>query len=354
MRVCYAPWPMTILALLVVLLSLVAHAEDGVLKVKSSVPSAVVYLDNQLVGPVPLTTYAAVGDHTLRVVADNHDPFVRKVSLQAGKTTELNASLNPGGGTVEWFGPPGARLKVDGEDRGMLPIRLPDLAPGTHQWRVEAPRLEPAVGAVEFAAGKNVLILVEMSSSKGIFVVETKPPGAKVYLDGAEVGESPVRLAGIEQGVHGVRIVHPDRAEVIRSIDTTDGSRGEVIVTLPPTGAGLKVATGNPAAEVWFNDALVGTGEVVEIGPIEKGRGTLRVAMEGAEVSGPITLPAKGKLSVRVSGDRIVEQKPLVQRWGFWAVIGGGVAAGGVTVAAVAASTEPAPLPAGDTVVVLP
>lgn len=351
--------PSAALALLLAVVGLFApsaHADDpmGILKVRSSVDGAEVWVDGALLGSAPLTKYLAVGTHQLRVVADRHDPFVRRIEIAADKTVEVQAALTPGPGTVEFSGPPGARLSLDGVDRGPLPIRLPNPGVGAHAWRVEAPKFEPTEGRLEVEAGKNYLIDVRMPSSRGVFVVTTDPAGAAVQLDGKSVGTTPLRLEGVEPGSHVVVVSHPERAGLVRVLDTSDGSRGEVVATLAKAGGTLEITTGSPDARVLLDGALLGEGAKVVVGPVEKVKLKLRVELGDRTVTDTVSVPARGTLALRVAGDDLVERKPLTQRWGFWAAVGGAAVAGGATTAAVVAATAPPPDPTGDTVVVLP
>jgi hypothetical protein len=331
-----------------------ADGPTGILKVRSNVEGAEVWLDGALLGATPLTKYLAVGAHQIRVVADRYDPFVRRVEIAEDKTLEVQASLTPGTGTIEFTGPPGARLLLDGTDRGPLPIRLPGPNPGTHAWRVEAPKFEPAEGRIEFVGGRNYLVDVKLPSSRGVFVVESTPAGATVSLDGKNVGATPLRLENIEPGRHVVLVTHPDRAAILRVVDTTDGTRGEVKATLPTTGGVLDITTGSTDAQVLLDGAPVGAGAHVTVGPFEKGKMKVQVLVGDRKVTDTVSVPARGTVALRVAGDSLLERKPLVQRWGFWAIVGGAAVAGGATTAAVVVATAPEPPPTGDTVVVLP
>ena len=328
---------------------------SGLLKVRASAPGAEVYLDGALIGTVPLTAVVPAGPHQIRVVADNFDPYVRKVDIQPDRTTELQASLIPGSGTVEFTGPPGARLWVDGKDKGDLPIRLRDLAPGAHDWRVEAPLHEPATGVLTTAKGRNYLLNVEMASSAGVFVVESTPPGATVVIDGEVVGVTPLRLTGVAAGDHDVRVELEGYATVLRAIDTTDGRRGEVIETLSREGGRLTVKTGAEDAQVYVNDVYIGEGKKVKGGPYEDGRARIRVvSASGGSTEGTVSIPAGGAVQAKVAEEGLIELRPLHQRWGFWVVVGGVAAAGGGAAIAAAAAAAPDPVEEGDQILVLP
>jgi len=355
---CYVPPRMhtALLALLIQILLLIApaHAADAIIRVHASVADAEVFVDGKSLGRVPVTSMVSPGSHSLRVVADGFDPYVRRVEATEGKALDVTAALVPGNGTVEFTGPPGARLSMDNADRGPLPIRLAAPSPGTHSWKVEAPKFEPETGTFDFRLGQNLLFDVKLTPSEGVFVVTTTPPGAEVYLDGESVGVTPLRLTGVEPDLHGVDVRLAGHARLLRSVDTRDGARGEVTATLPSKGAEIGVTTGDDAAKVYVNDVLVGTGSSVKTGLLEAGRVTVRVETGAAPVTSSQTLEAGDNLLLKLSGTELVERPPLTQRWGFWAAVGGGAVAvaGGAAVVAVAA--EPPPLPTGDTVETLP
>ncbi len=332
----------------------IARAADGILKVRSNVAAAEVWVDGQSLGPVPVTRFLAPGSHAVRVVADNFDPYVRKVDVQDGKTTDVNATLVAGAGTAEFVGAAASRLEVDGHDRGALPIRLSDLAPGPHVWKVTSPKFEPAEGTLLFLAGKNYLVNVPAVSSAGVLVVDTSPSGATVLLDGKDVGVTPLRLEGVPLGVHGLVLKAADRATVVRTVDTTDGSRGQVTASLPSGGSVIKVTTGSATGKVFLNGTPIGEGATVKFGPVEKGRAQVAIEVDGDRASASFNLPASGTLLLRRSGDEVEKQKPLVARWGFWAAVGGGVAVGAGAGIATATAVQPEPAPSGDTVVTLP
>jgi hypothetical protein len=335
----------------------VARAEDAtaILKVRSSVVGADVYVDGEKLGVTPLTKYLPAGTHQVRVVADRHDPFVRKVDLVKDTTFDLQAQLVPGTGTLEFTGPSGARLLLDDVDRGAVPIRLPSPAAGAHRWKVVQPGAEPAEGVVEVVAGRNHLVPVVLETSRGVVVVSSRPAGAKVRIDGADVGVTPLRLKAVTPGKHAVEIALEGYARAVRALDTSGGGRGELDVTLYKGGATVVVSTGFADARVYGNEVLLGAGATVRVEGVERGRLKLRVA-GGAAASGVVTVPAEGELDLRVSGTSIVERRPLVRQWPFWAGVGGVVVAGSATVAAVVVANqpEPVPLPTGATVVVLP
>jgi hypothetical protein len=143
-------------------------------------------------------------------------------------------------------------------------------------------------------------------------------------------------------------------ASVVRTMDTTDGKRGDIKASLPEEGAMLSVITNSDQAQVLLNGVLIGTGDKVEAGPFEKGRARITVVDGATTVERSLTLPSNGKISLRLTGDNLEDVLPLTQRWGFWVAIGGVAAAGGTAAITTAVLLAPEPIPDADQVVVLP
>lgn len=340
-----------------------AHAQDGetgLLHVTATVEGAQVYVDNQVLGQTPITSYLPPGNHMVRVAADDFDPFVRRVTIYNGRTVELAADLLPGKGTVEFVvEPSGATLTLNERDEYPTPVRLRDLQPGQYRWALTATGHEPEEGEFTFEVGKNLLIIEQLDSSRGRFSVTSRPEGADVYLDGQHIGVTPIDLEGVEPGLHQVLLDMKGQASVLRTIDTSDGSKGEISARLPDKGASLVVKTPSSHAVVRLNGVRVGVGRKVKLPELERGRYTLQVTAPGmASAEERIEVPDSGGTNWRArlgdDGGQLTEYTPLTRSWAFWAgsaAVAGGAAAGGII--AYNASI-PDPTPVGDILVTLP
>jgi len=341
-----------------------AQEVTGLLKVSSNVKGATILMDGEQLGVTPYTGYVAVGNHRLRVVADDYDPFVRRVDVAEAFTTAVEARLAPGKGTIEFsVKPGGALLAIDGKLIGPTPIRLGEMKPGDHLWRVSSDGYEAQEGEFHFQRGKNLHFELVLRSTEGLFVVDTAPAGATVFLDGLEKGLSPIELTDIPRGEHDVRVHLPGYTDLFRKIDTSDGSKGEVIANLSSKGARLRVKTRQDQAAVSVNGNPIGSGAKIELDGIERGSFTMVVDCPGHKsAQRSFKVPSRGRVTLRAdlvpesdSGSSELKQlPPLYKRWTFWTATGG--AAVGVTVGAIllGRALAPEPPPDGDIVVVLP
>lgn len=353
-------------ALLLLGLSTPAFAQDGTLNVTSTVLGAQVYIDNTLRGQAPLTAPLAPGSHTVRVLADGFEPFVRRVSIDADASASLDASLSPGAGTVEFVSSaPSASVTLSSGQTHPLPVRLTpqELSFGSYGYTISAPTFASVEGSFDFRSGQNVFVFEELESNAGRVAIRSTPEGADIFLDGARIGVTPLSLEDHPPGVYAVRLEQDDHALVFRTLDTTDGDIGIIEARLPERGATLVFRTGADDAEVRIEGQAIGSGSRVVIDEIERRQYDVEVLAEGQKpVSTRLDVPASGRHIYKVefeptdarTASQLVGVQPLTRRWTFWTATGVGAAAAVVGGALLYSALQPEPVPNGDVVVTIP
>jgi hypothetical protein len=91
--------------------------------------------------------------------------------------------------------PPQASVLVDGESPGTGRSRFDDLAPGTHELRVNAPGYREEVRTVELAAGTETSLTIALETQNlGTIAVASNPSGADAWLDAVWQGRTPLDI----------------------------------------------------------------------------------------------------------------------------------------------------------------
>lgn len=107
----------------------------GELVVQSRPEGAQVKIDGEVKGVTPLTIRLDRGAHVLEVQTGNSEPRVIPLMIQGGVQTsqyvELTGSAATGGLEIV-SQPAGARIIIDGQNRGTTPSTVRDLSPGDH------------------------------------------------------------------------------------------------------------------------------------------------------------------------------------------------------------------------------
>ena len=110
--------------------------------------------------------------------------------------------------------PPGARVFVDGRSGGETPATVRDLARGGHQVRLVREGYTTVERRIVVTASQPALSLtvpmvkvpVAPARLDAALVVESRPAGATVFVDGRQAGTTPLTLPGVSVGAHAVRL----------------------------------------------------------------------------------------------------------------------------------------------------
>jgi formylglycine-generating enzyme required for sulfatase activity len=192
------------------------------------------------------------GQHVVRAAQDGYVPAQTRVNVVSGQavTARLRLAKTPGELNIDTNNIP-VRVSVDGAEIGRAPGVIP-VPQGSHTITLRAPRYLDHVVTMEIeGAGVRQDLAVRLSPAWGTLKVSVVPAGARVTVDGRNVGVAPAS-AQVESGVRQVRIE----------------SLGH---------------------KTWESSVVVKAGQTLSIGPITLGRPdaslTVRSKPAGAEVT---------------------------------------------------------------------
>ena len=200
--------------------------------------------------------------------------------------------------------PPGAKLFVDGVERGVTPLTV-TLKPGAHALELRGdgpPRLMP----ITMTAGAQVSQYIELpkgASTSGQLQVRTEPAGAKVSIDGLPRGTSPVTVAELTPGEHAV-LLESDHGSVKQIVTIEAGITASLMVPLGAAdGAPVSgwIAVTAPAdVQVFENKRLLGTSQSDRL-MVSAGRHDIEIVNE--------TLGYRAARTVQVSPGKVTPIK---------------------------------------------
>ncbi|HMJ84704.1 MAG TPA: PEGA domain-containing protein [Vicinamibacterales bacterium] len=161
--------------------------------------------------------------------------------------------------------PPGAKVFVDGVERGMTPLSVA-LKPGTHALELRGdgtPRLMP----ITVTAGAELSQYIELPKTAATFgqlQVRTEPAGARVSVDGLPRGTSPVTVGDLTPGEHAVQL-ESDFGAVKQIVTVEAGLTASLMVPLAaPEGSpvsGWMSVTAPADVQIFENKRLIGTSQ---------------------------------------------------------------------------------------------
>jgi hypothetical protein len=135
-------------------------------------------------------------------------------------------------------------VRVDGRDRGTTPLTLRGLAAGEYRLEISRQGYAPESRRVTISgrrpsADVEVRLRAERPAApapaaRASMEFVTRPPGARVLLDGRQVGVTPLKLADVPPGTRSVRFELAGHAPWVATIALAPGESRRVAASLEP------------------------------------------------------------------------------------------------------------------------
>ena len=129
--------------------------------------------------------------------------------------------------------PVGARVSVDGTERGVTPLTV-RLRSGAHVLEVQIGKAEPRVIPLTIQANVQTAQYVELQGATvtGALEIRSDPSGARVIVDGQPRGTTPATIRELAAGEHVV-VLEVGSRKVSQSVKIEPGSTAQLVVPIP-------------------------------------------------------------------------------------------------------------------------
>jgi hypothetical protein len=236
-----------------------APPAPGTINVSSQPDGARVFIDGTPRGVTPLSLAMAAGSHVIEV---EHQDARRSlpITLDAGATSsqyfDFTTAVPTTGRLEVTSDPPGATVTIDGTARGVTPLVIPAMPPGSHRV-VIANRDMTSTRTVTVAAGTTstlVVPLVRAVATTG-FVSVQSPVELDIFLDGTKIGSSAANVR-LPVGHHTLDLLNATlefRTSV--GVDVAAGGTASAVVTVPKGKLSINAM---PWAEVLLDGRAIG------------------------------------------------------------------------------------------------
>jgi hypothetical protein len=235
---------------------------SGTLIVQSSPAGVQVFVDGVARGTTPARLSVPPGAHILEL-RGRGVPRVIPLTVSAGAQVSqyLEFAETPETGQLAiQSDPPGARVVVDGVDRGVAPITVQDLAPGQHEVV-----LTSDAGSVKHAvvvqAGAVASLVTPMTTAipagpvSGWLIVRA-PFSVEIHEGGRLVGTTDADRLMLAAGKHELEFVNVSLGlRLARTVQVAPGKVTPLTLELP---RGVVHFNATPWAEVWIDGERAG------------------------------------------------------------------------------------------------
>lgn len=158
--------------------------------ISSEPPGARISVAGEALGATPATVPVASGQAEIELRLEGYKPWRQSLAVTAGQQLVLPpVKLQEVDGLLEVASqPPGAAVSIDGRYRGVTPLET-EIAPGRpHEVLVAKPGYDTATRRVSIEPRGSAALRLELVARVGPVRVESDPPGAEVFVDGASRG----------------------------------------------------------------------------------------------------------------------------------------------------------------------
>ena len=220
--------------------------QTGTLLAHSTAPGAVIYLDGRKVDRAPaLVQKLKVGKYAVEARAKGYQPKSVEVQIEAGKTAKVtihleltSAAKTLGGGTIQVVAKPKrVEIFVDGKSKGLAPVKVLGLTPGSHhvEGRRDGHVSEEKTVVVKKGEFKTIkLSLKEKVPPKRTGALRVISPLEKVlvFIDGSLVGKTPLLKHQIVPGPHFVTARKKGYEDQVQTVNVKAGKIVELKIML--------------------------------------------------------------------------------------------------------------------------
>jgi serine/threonine protein kinase len=235
---------------------------SGTLSISVMPPDAIVVVDNDTIPPFQLgTVERSTGKHRILVIHPVYGEKTEEVELKQGENKNLRYNLAPSGGAamverlVVNSEPSGASVIIGEMEIGRTPYRDSLIQPGYHKIKiVVGPDYEDYEQVVRIIGNKPVTIDAKLSPA-GIINITTQPAGIPVFMDGKEIGISPVADLKIASGKHRFKLQKDGFKDYDTTLNISQKQNYTISKNLVPMIGKLKLRA-KPYGSIYIDDQL--------------------------------------------------------------------------------------------------
>jgi hypothetical protein len=235
---------------------------EGVVRVISRPAGAQVLVDGQARGTAPINLTLPVGQHTLELSSGDIKrtvPFLIEQGAVVAQYVDLAPVPGTGAGRLDVTSEPaGARVSVDGIDRGITPLALADLTAGEHKITIANAdaAVTRTVTVVPGAPASVVVSLAPAGGSAGWVALKSSLP-LQISENGSVLATAGVDRIMIPVGRHQLDVTAPDFG--FRTTVTVQVQAGKTTtVNVAPPNGKLSI-NAVPWADVTLDGTPMGT-----------------------------------------------------------------------------------------------
>lgn len=192
-----------------------------------------IYIDNERVGQLPFTTgNIKSGEHQVKVVKNMYKTYVQQVMVSDAETTEMNVQLVPNFANVTLTTDDDSEIWIDGSRKGKGRWSGPlEIGSYTVETKRESHRTMSEVMQIN-SVEERTIELKSPTPIYGSLEISSTPLRATIYIDGVEVGETPLMKSDVLVGTRRVAFRKDGYVSIDKTVEVKENSENSISVDL--------------------------------------------------------------------------------------------------------------------------
>lgn len=238
-------------------------------KIQSTPMGAEVYLNGELKGTTPqIIRELMVGEYELTLKKSGYGDVTKTIEVKEGETAEYFQDMESSGSIRFETNISGAEIYVNGDYKGITPITVEEVNPGTARYELKKSGYDTVTGSVEVRAGEMSSVSKSLQEQPGTLSVSSSINGASVYVDGSYKGVTPLTVSGLQPGSHKVQLQKSGYSTEYRNVTIRSGQVYSLSVSMSQTKAAR--TSHQRSAVYWMYDFEVGRPLGMSFGSLNK------------------------------------------------------------------------------------
>ncbi len=241
-------------------------------------PPSRIFIDGQRVGHQTYQGRLVEGIHTFTAKKEEYTADQLDKKIVSDNRYDIQLNPQPRYGALDVSSDPiNANIFIDGKKYGKTPNIIKELSKGMYQVKLVKEGFKPVERQITIHPNQTSEMEERLLASDQV-TVNSKPSGAKLYIDGSYEGQTPVDLA-LSSGQHQIRLSKEEHQDYQSDFQVKDERRKYTFSLKPSTVGVVQVTSDPPSARLIVNGSYKGRTPVKV--KMSSGEAEFMVAKEG-------------------------------------------------------------------------
>jgi hypothetical protein len=280
-----------------------------------SVPQgALVEIEGRQIGQTPVIVHdQKIGSYKATLKKPGMVPQELNWVVEDARPQTVKGNLFSNMGVIKInVSPASAQISIDGKSKGKSPF-TENIEQGEHVVLIEATGYEKHEQNVIVEKEKESLLNIALNILPATMNVSTEPNDAMIFLDGKQIGRSPLSIPGLQPRKYQIKAEKDGYDLTSKDVEISAGASVDVVLNLDTNMGGIDIVINPPGITIYLDGKKIGKseqGESEKLSKVFQIRG-LTHGNHLLKVSHARAVPQDTEINIEVVKGQITRSRPV-------------------------------------------